>query len=188
MVATDRSGEQIARATPHPRIDYRVAASESPGLEAASVDLVTVAAALHWFDHDAFFDAVRRVIRPGGLFAAWSYHAGRVEAPFDEAFDRFYWQRVKPYFAAGADHVDADYETIAMPGEAVPAPPFSIEVEWSLGQMLDYIGSWSSVASYRAATGEDPADDIRGELEGIFAEHGEPLVVRMPLILHARRL
>jgi len=188
VVATDRSAEQIARGAPHPRVDYRVAASESSGLDDASVDLVTVAAALHWFDHAAFFEEVRRVVRPGGAFAAWSYHAGRVEAPFDEVFDRFYWRLVKPYFAAGADHVDARYETIAMPGEPVPAPAFAIEVEWSLDQLLDYVGSWSAVASYRAATGEDPADRIRGELERIFAEQGERLTVRMPLFLHFRRL
>ena len=38
-----------------------------------SVDLVTVAQALHWFDLPRFYDEVQRVARPGGLIAVWCY-------------------------------------------------------------------------------------------------------------------
>src|SRR5271157_2515050 len=50
VIATDASREQIASATPHPRIEYRVAPAEQSGLADESVSLVTVAQALHWFD------------------------------------------------------------------------------------------------------------------------------------------
>ena len=53
--ATDVAPEQIAAAKPHPRVKYSVAPAEHSGLPDASVDLVTVAQALHWFDVRAFY-------------------------------------------------------------------------------------------------------------------------------------
>src|SRR5689334_7468856 len=41
VIATDASAEQIASATPHPRIEYRVATAEKSGLANISVGLVT---------------------------------------------------------------------------------------------------------------------------------------------------
>ena len=49
VLATDASDEQIASAEPHPKIEFRVATAESSGFDADSVDLITVAQALHWF-------------------------------------------------------------------------------------------------------------------------------------------
>ena len=187
VIATDASAEQIRHAAPDPRVDYRVARAETSGLAPASVDLATVASALHWFDHEPFFAEVRRVVRPGGVFAAWVYHAGTVEPPFDELFRRFYWEVAKPYFAAGTDHVDAGYRTIPMPGEPIPAPPFRVEVEWTREQLLDYVASWSAVAAYRRARGDDPTRELAAELERLYAGRGA-LALRMPLIVHARRL
>jgi ubiquinone/menaquinone biosynthesis C-methylase UbiE len=67
VVATDASAAQIGAAEPHPRVEYRVAAAEASGLAARSVDLITVAQALHWFDVDAFYTEARRVLAPGVL-------------------------------------------------------------------------------------------------------------------------
>ena len=49
VIATDISTEQIKQATLHPQVEYRVARSEQSGLVENSVDLVTVASAIHWF-------------------------------------------------------------------------------------------------------------------------------------------
>jgi ubiquinone/menaquinone biosynthesis C-methylase UbiE len=61
VVATDASAEQVGNAFLHPRVEYRVAPAEASGLEAESVDLVTAAQAVHWFDVPAFFAEARRV-------------------------------------------------------------------------------------------------------------------------------
>jgi SAM-dependent methyltransferase len=113
VVATDVSAEQIRHAAPHPRVEYRVARAETSGLDAAAVDLAAAAAAAHWFDLVAFGAEVRRVVRPGGLLAVWTYHLGIVEPPFDALFHRFYWEILKPYFAPATRLVDERYETLA---------------------------------------------------------------------------
>ncbi len=55
VIATDESGEMITQAPRHTRITYRVAEAEDCGLEDHSVDLVTVASAIHWFGLKRFY-------------------------------------------------------------------------------------------------------------------------------------
>ena len=97
VVATDASPAQIASASQHERVTYHVAAAESCGLATASIDLVTVAQALHWFDLPAFFREARRVLAPGGVIAAWCYTLLESRPRrCDRA--RFYEETVGPYW------------------------------------------------------------------------------------------
>ncbi|MGH8214998.1 MAG: class I SAM-dependent methyltransferase, partial [Rhodanobacteraceae bacterium] len=73
VAATDPSERQIGQAVADPRVEYRAEPAEHTSLAGQSADAVTVAQALHWFDLDAFVPEVRRVCKPGALFAAWSY-------------------------------------------------------------------------------------------------------------------
>ena len=87
VVATDASAEQIASAEPAEGVDFYVAPAEASALPAGSVDLVTVAQALHWFNIERFFEEADRVLKPGGLLACWSYHHCRVEPAIDELIE-----------------------------------------------------------------------------------------------------
>ncbi|MBK9059114.1 MAG: class I SAM-dependent methyltransferase [Flavobacteriales bacterium] len=73
VVATDISEELLGQADPHERIHYRKADALASGLDDASIDLVTVANAMHWFHGEAFEREVRRVLNPNGVIAAWSF-------------------------------------------------------------------------------------------------------------------
>ena len=81
VIATDASAQQIESAEPAKRISYRVAPAEASGIDPASVDLILVAQALHWFDLDRFFTEAKRVLkderRAGGLeLQDFGDHAG----------------------------------------------------------------------------------------------------------------
>ncbi|KAF9974888.1 hypothetical protein BGZ73_001628 [Actinomortierella ambigua] len=70
----DASAKMIEAAVKKPNIDYIVSRSEDlSALPSSSVDVLTVAQALHWFDHPKFFAEVNRVLVPGGTFAAVGY-------------------------------------------------------------------------------------------------------------------
>lgn len=188
VVATDLSEEQLRHAAAHPRIEYRRAPAERSGLEAGSADLVTVAAAVHWFDLPAFAGEVERVLRPGGVLAVWTYHVGEVEPPFDELFHRLYWQILKPHFAPATRLVDEHYETLALPGEPVPTPRFEMRASWRLEQALDFVSSWSGTRAYREAHGTDPVDLVRAELAALWGDAEAARELRWPLHLRVARV
>jgi ubiquinone/menaquinone biosynthesis C-methylase UbiE len=71
VVATDASPRQIAKARRQSQVSYLVAHAERTPLADSSVDLVAVASAFHWLDHQRFYAEVRRVAKPGGILAAW---------------------------------------------------------------------------------------------------------------------
>jgi SAM-dependent methyltransferase len=121
VIATDASAGQIAHAIPHQRVEYRVATAEAADLEPGSVDLVTVAQALHWLNLDAFYANVRRVARPHGVIAAWCYTLPRVSDGVDAVCDRFYRDVVGPYWDAGRRYIDERYETIPFPFNTIVA-------------------------------------------------------------------
>ena len=66
VMATDASAEQLQQAPAHPQVTYRVALAATSGLDAHSLDLVTVAQAVHWFDLETFYREVKRVLKPRG--------------------------------------------------------------------------------------------------------------------------
>ena len=49
VYATDASAAQISAASPHDKVEYHVEPAEEVSLPDTSVDLVTVAVAIHWF-------------------------------------------------------------------------------------------------------------------------------------------
>lgn len=188
IIATDISAEQIKNAAPHPQIHYRVATSEQSGLDDKSVDLVTVASALHWFDLDRFYAEVRRVMSPGGVLAVWSYHVGYMEPPFDKIFLHFYQDILFNYFAPGARLVDDRYENIILPGEAIDAGQFYVTANWNLGQMLGFIKSWSGTQQYIKEKSEDPVNLIIDDLKQAWGDSEGPHELRWPLFVKVSRL
>jgi ubiquinone/menaquinone biosynthesis C-methylase UbiE len=64
IIATDISEAQIKNAFQHPKIKYDVANCEDSSIEPQSVDLITVATAIHWINTDKFYQEVRRILKP----------------------------------------------------------------------------------------------------------------------------
>jgi hypothetical protein len=69
VVATDASASQIAKAPPGDNLDYRVATAEDSGLADASVDVLCVAQAAHWFDLPRFYACLPASSRPSAISA-----------------------------------------------------------------------------------------------------------------------
>lgn len=185
VVATDASPEQIAAAEPHEGVTFRVGAEEGSGLEDASVDLVTVAQALHWFEHERFWGEVRRVLRPGGLLAAWCYSMARVSPEVDAVVDHFYEHVVGPYWPPERSVVESGYANLDFPFSPLDFPAMAMERELDLDGICGYVSSWSAFRRYLAAKGEDPLPAFRAELAPIWGEGTRRVV--WPLTIHLRR-
>ena len=186
VVATDASNAQIAAAIEHPGVTYRVAAAEDSQLDAASVDLITVGQALHWFDHERFFTEARRVLVNDGVLAAWCYELCTVSDACDAPVDRLYTEILRNLWPPERRLIEARYAGIAMPGRPLSSPEFEMRVSWTVADMLGYLRTWSASARYQQVHGEDPVAQIEAALRDAWGEG--PRTVRWPLTLLASRL
>ncbi|HZX28030.1 MAG TPA: class I SAM-dependent methyltransferase [Telluria sp.] len=187
VIATDSSVPQLEQAELRPNIEYRCEPAEASSIAAGTVDLTLVAQALHWFDHPAFFAEVRRVSRPGALFAAVTYNLLSVSPALDAVIADLYWRTLAGCWAPERRHVEEGYRSIAMPFEAVAAPPFELEATWSYAQLTGYLHSWSAVATYRKRNGTDPVPALEPALAAAWGDAAER-TVRFPLSVLAGRV
>ncbi|AMV71616.1 class I SAM-dependent methyltransferase [Desulfuromonas carbonis] len=188
VYASDPSTAQVAEAIPHPAVHYSVASAEDSHLPAAAIDLVVVAQALHWFDFERFYAEVRRVTRPGGVLAAFSYGEVQLGPAFDPIIDHFYHDVVGPYWPPERRHVDAGYRSIPFPFAEITAPFLELQADWDLDHLLGYLGTWSALRGFRRATGDDPLPNLRQSLVQQWGDPAQCRPVRWPLALRVGRV
>lgn len=157
VVATDSSQEQLSHATQLPNIHYHRFPStisthdiECYLAQRGTVDLVTVAEAIHWFDLSVFYDRVNFALRPShGVLAAWCYTTPRVDERVDLVFSRLY-KECDPFWSKEKELVDQEYRTIEFPFDPVDGMKdtgpveFVIEKPMDLDTYLTYVRSWSA--------------------------------------------
>ncbi|MCB1827287.1 MAG: class I SAM-dependent methyltransferase, partial [Coxiellaceae bacterium] len=150
VIGIDGSSAQLSHAHQHERVEYRQASAENTGLADHSVDCVTVAQAFHWFDFDAFFEEVKRVVVPGGIVALWCYpiiHA--MDKQVDHQLQSFYHDTIGPYWPPERRFIDERYQTFHLPFDEIESPLFSQEKHWSVEDLSGYLSTWSSVQKYK---------------------------------------
>jgi len=176
VIGSDPSVAQIANAPARANVEYRVEPAERSTLTAASASLVTVAQALHWLDHARFFPEVKRVLKRGGVFAAWTYaDVSTGNAAVDAVKDKVYVDLTGPYWPPERVHVEAAYRTLPFPFAEIPAPAFAMVAHWDVEHFLAYLRSWSATQRYIKAKGHDPVALVEAELREAW---GEPSRVR----------
>jgi SAM-dependent methyltransferase len=186
--ATDASAEQIAQAQPHPRVRYRVAPAEDSGLADGSVDLISVAQALHWFDRDKFFNEVRRVARPRAVLAVYGYSWFYVTPALDALTNRWLLRPVHSYWSSHNRLLWDGYRTIPFPFEEITPPCLAIHLAWTLDQLFDYVLSWSAVRKKLTAEGDFFVAAARRALEPSWGDPAQARHVVMPLGVRLDRL
>ena len=188
VIATDASEAQIAHATPHPRVTYRVAPAEACGLDDRSVDLVTAAQAVHWFDRPRFWAEARRVLRPRGVAAVWTYRLFSIAAELDTIIRRFYQNTVGPFWPAERRLTEERFHTIEFPFAEFAVPEFTIERRLTLDDVTGYIRTWSATRGYIREHGRDPVEDLARELAPVWGDPRTPRLARWPVAVRAGRI
>lgn len=175
VVATDASeaqiaaaGSDIATAGSDTDIEYRIARAEASGLDAGSIDLITVAQALHWFDIPGFFDEAQRVLTPGGVLAVWCYERCLVEPECNNIINAFADEIVGPFWPAERKMVDEKYRGIELPMPSISSPEFAMTAKWNVEEMLGYLRTWSASQRYLKERGSDPLAQIEDRLRAAW--------------------
>jgi len=187
VAASDASMAQLRVRTRAPGVHYLAEQAESSALAAGRVDLVTVAQAYHWLDHQGFHAEVDRVVAPGGALAVWCY--GKLEATpeIEGALAAFYDGTVGSYWPAERVHVERAYRHFEIPIDEVPAPRISIEAHLTLAQLLGYVGSWSAVGRFIAANGFNPVLELSQTLGSLWGDPDSTQRMSWPISLRAGR-
>ena len=155
VFATDGAAAQIANATPHPRVRYRVGTAEASGLPSACADAITVAQAAHWFDLPRFAAECRRVGRPGAPVILWGYTHATITPEVDRIV-RYYLAEVDPYWPPGRERLDAGYYWLGLDLPPLPLTLPPMTAEWDVDAYLGYLSTWSARVAALSATGRDP--------------------------------
>lgn len=187
VIATDASAAQIAAASGPANVVFRVAPAEASGLPDAAVDLVLVAQAAHWFDLPAFYAEVERVLRPGGVLALLTYSGVRIDDQLDPLLREFHHVILGPYWPPERAHVEQDYRNLPFPWPELSLAPQVMTADWTLDQLMGYLGTWSAIRAYREQCGDDPLPALRRRLIPLWGSPERARTVRWPLPLRVGR-
>lgn len=178
MIGTDVSEKQLMYAIPHPKVSYVHTPLSMSDDELVTliggegtVDLITVAVAVHWFDLPRFYSVVTRLLRkPGGIIAVWGYKFAEVSPTFDEAI-RHWFQTALPYWNSKAEFAFDEYKTLPFPFESVglgsEGNPLFLDMpkEVSFEGYLEFIRSGSGVATAKERGVDLLPEEVVRELE-----------------------
>lgn len=197
VIGTDLSHTMIKTANKKITEEFKgkIEFQQSPGedlsfLADESVDLVTAAQCIHWFNHPKFFAEINRILKPNGTLAFWGY-ADPVfgEPAVDKAIMDFTYDdptKLGPYWEQPGRNIVrnllkdvnaptenfTDIETYEHhPGlEGEPKSPLIIKREIPLEIYHSYITTWSSYHSWKKAhpSEKDIADRFYEELQNRF--------------------
>ena len=153
--------------------EYRRGEAAATGLGDASVALVTVAQAFHWFDVDAALAEFHRILRPGGRVAAvWNL---RAESPFMAEY-----QALLHRFSREYSVVESWEESLARL-RAHPRVRAPRDFEAPHAQLFDFEGlqgrSWSSSYVFLAVK-DRPGFDAA--LRALFDFHSRDGAIEFP--------
>ncbi|KAG5297378.1 methyltransferase [Histoplasma ohiense] len=139
MISTARSlggstSSPSSSAVPEP-INFQVSTAEDLGSQLSppliadnSVDLLTAAAAAHWFDMSRFWPRAAQVLKPGGSVALWVRARIRVSASVPNSaaiqtvIDAFEEEHLMPYMAPGNLSVNKHYADLELPWSLSTTP------------------------------------------------------------------
>ncbi|UII20115.1 class I SAM-dependent methyltransferase [Fulvivirga ligni] len=164
VIASDISKNQLAQAQQKSNIEYIVSPAEHTSIEGSSVDLITVAQALHWFDVPAFIKETQRVASKDAVLAYWGYGLLSISAEVDPIIKEFHDDAMNGYWDPERYILTNEYKAIDLDLADLELKYFKHEVKWSLADLEGYLNTWSSVRKYIERNNTNLVNDIIDKL------------------------
>lgn len=175
VIGYDVSEQQVASARKDvANLTFKVGPGEDLTLlEDNSVDLITVAQALHWLDLDKFYKEVRRVVKPGGVFAGYGYGNNVVDNEEAQcAVTEFYSGLLGEYWDRQRRHIDECYRRIGHPfqeWQRIENEDISIRKTMPVEAYIGYLSTWSAWRSYlKIHPQSDALENIRTKFLSLY--------------------
>ncbi|MGD8925204.1 MAG: class I SAM-dependent methyltransferase [Thioalkalispiraceae bacterium] len=187
VIASDASENQLRHAAPAKNVNYIVAPAEQSGIASHTVDLITVAQALHWFDLEAFTIEVDRVLVDQGVLAVWTYNLLTINPEIDAVIDRLYSDLLDAYWPDERSIVETGYRHIQFPLTKLDAPRFEMITQWNLPQLAGYLNTWSAVKRFENDHNSNPVEMIWPDLAAAWGDEQVTYTQHWPLALRLWR-
>ncbi|MEO6489081.1 MAG: class I SAM-dependent methyltransferase [Ferruginibacter sp.] len=187
VFATDFSQQQLDHAHQAANIMYALEPAENTSLLPNTIDLVTVAQALHWFNFDGFYAEVRRVCKPDAILAVWMYDLLKIDPNIDKLIYLYHFQTLEKYWDKERKYVDDKYSSIPFPFLEIIPPPFNIEVYWTFEHLEGYLNTWSALPKFIAANDYDPLPSLMKQIKQYWP-NAESKKIIFPLHLRLGRM
>lgn len=185
IIATDPSEKQISNAIPAENVVYHVEKAEEISLETNSVDLITIANALHWFDFDSFYRQANRVLKKDGVIAAWACGLPVIDPETDAIIKTFHDETLGDYWLPENRLVEKNYETIPFPFALIKVPSFAAVKMMNLDDLIGFINTWSAVQRFISENHTNPAESLKVKLLTIWGDKELRKEIKWNLILKA---
>ena len=144
-----------------------------------SVDLITVATAIHWFDIPTFYKEVQRVLKPNGILAVWGYAASAIDKQIDQVINEFAFKTLEPYWPAQTRlNWEDKYEHLPFPYQLLTMPLYKATAQQNYTDFISYMNSWSAIQVYLKQHQKNPIDLIQ---EKLLVNWGNPDEVKTVL-------
>ncbi|XP_033102423.1 putative methyltransferase DDB_G0268948 isoform X2 [Anneissia japonica] len=153
-------------------VEYRVGSGESIPVESSSVDLVTCAQSVHWFNFNKFCGEVDRILKPSGCVALIGYTApniiyqGKPHQGLNRLFDE-YIDLLKPYTAKEIQALNNKYRDLKLPYAINERDDsFTRKREVNLTWFFNTLTSWSPYQNLMKATEgkSDPLVELKAKM------------------------
>jgi len=164
IIATDPSEQQIKNCLPNEKVKYLVEKAENTSLRSNSVDLLTIANALHWFDFEVFYKEADRVLKNNGIIAAWTYGLPLISPDIDKIIKLYHDETLNNYWLPENRLVEKEYATIPFPFQQISSPQFFYEKTMNLNDLIGYLNTWSATQRFINENQFNPTEQLRKDL------------------------
>ncbi|HEX4007137.1 MAG TPA: class I SAM-dependent methyltransferase [Acidobacteriaceae bacterium] len=150
----------------YPKLRCVAGTAEATGLPDASVDLITVAQAMHWFDLEKTKAEFARILRPGG-WCAVLYNNRRLSGdPFHDGYEKLLRDFGVDYLAVKGQHMGRNQLAAFFAPEPMECATFPN------AQSFDYAGLEGRIlsSSYMPQPGQPRFAEMQAATQWLFAE------------------
>lgn len=181
-VGIDRSQEQLSNAVNDrgASLEYRIGSAFELPFPDASVDLVTVAQAFHWFlPYEKAFAEINRVLKPGGVFVTAGYSFPQILEPKEamrfpnKLFYDILGSDKSPgqpgcWWGHNTPTVEYHYRDIEFPfAESVVREVFPYRTTKSTDHYCNYLRTFSGYRTLLRSGEKDPMPEIGAAIKGV---------------------
>ena len=184
VIATDTSQKQLNKAFYKKNISYHRASELHPDLKDNSVDLVTVATAIHWLNQKLFYKEAKRVLKPGGIIAIWGYTGKNINNALDPTLDSIIQKHLMPYYSDQIQLAFTGYQDLEFPFKKIESPSFKTQKLYSFSNLVDYMLSWSACQKYLAIHKQSPLFLFKEELKSAWGDVSQKKLMTWNLITY----